>query len=125
MNYLLDTHTFLWWVDDSRQLSDISREIIHNASNRIFLSLVSQWEIVLKASIGGLEFPINELEDTVEQNGFAPLTMSTRHIIESTSLPMHHRDPFDRMLIAQARLESLTLISKDAVFPDYDVALAW
>lgn len=125
MNCLLDTHTFLWWVDDSRQLSDISREIIHNGSNRIFLSLASQWEIAIKASIDRLEFPINELEDTVEQNGFEPLAMTTRHIIESTGLPMHHRDPFDRMLIAQARLESLTLISKDAVFPDYDVALVW
>jgi PIN domain nuclease of toxin-antitoxin system len=66
LNYLLDTHTFLWWVDDSRQLSDISREIIHDGSNRIFLSLVSQWEIAIKTSIGRLEFPINELEDTVE-----------------------------------------------------------
>ncbi len=125
MNYLLDTHTFLWWVDDSRQLSDISREIIHNGSNRIFLSLASQWEIGIKASIGRLEFPMDQLEDTVEQNGFELLAMTTRHIIKSTGLPMHHRDPFDRMLIAQARLESLTLISRDAVFPDYDVALAW
>ncbi len=125
MNCLLDTHTFLWWVDDSRQLSNVSREIIHNGSNRIFLSLASQWEIGIKASIGRLEFPMDQLEDTVEQNGFELLTMTTRHIIESTSLPMHHRDPFDRMLIAQARLESLTLISKDAVFPNYDVALVW
>ncbi len=125
MNYLLDSHTFLWWVDDSRQLSDISREIIHDGSNRIFLSLASQWEIGIKVSIGRLEFPMDQLEDTVEQNGFELLAMTTKHIIESTSLPMHHRDPFDRMLIAQARLESLTLISKDAVFPDYDVALVW
>ncbi len=125
MNYLLDTHAFLWWVDDSRQLSDISREIILDGTNRIFLSLASQWEIGIKASIGRLEFPMDQLEDAVEQNGFEPLTMATRHIIESTNLPMHHRDPFDRMLIAQARLESLTLISKDTVFPDYDVAVVW
>ncbi len=125
MNYLLDTHTFLWWVSNSRQLSDTSRDIISDGYNRIFISIASQWEIGIKASIGRLDFPIDELSVSIEKNGFESLAINADHITESAHLPMHHRDPFDRMLIAQARLESLTLISKDTTFPNYDLALVW
>ncbi len=125
MNYLLDTHTFLWWVNNDKQLSSTSESIIREGSNRIFISLASQWEIGIKTSINRLEFPMDQLESTIDHNGFEDLAITSRHIIETTQLPMHHRDPFDRMLIAQARIESLTLISKDTLFPNYDVALIW
>ena len=125
MNYLLDTHTFLWWLSDSDQLSEQARRIIGDGDNRIFMSHASQWEIAIKTSINRLTFPMNEMEAELIKNGFELLDITTPHIIQTTSLPLHHRDPFDRMLIAQAQSESLILISKDHIFPKYDINLAW
>ena len=125
MNYLLDTHAFLWWLSDSDQLSEQARKIIGDSDNRIFMSHASQWEIAIKVSINRLTFPINDMETELVKNGFDLLNITTPHIIQTTSLPLHHRDPFDRMLIAQAQSESLILISKDHIFPRYDINLAW
>lgn len=125
MNYLLDTHTFLWWLSDSDQLSGQARKIISDSDNRIFMSCASQWEIAIKVSINRLTFPMDEMETELVKNGFEFLNITTPHIMRTTSLPLHHRDPFDRMLIAQAQSESLILISKDHIFPKYDISLAW
>lgn len=125
MNYLLDTHTFIWWLDNSGQLSSNVKSIIADSDNRIFISHASQWEISIKVVIGRLVFPLDKLELEVEENGFELLGITTQHIIQTSNLPMHHRDPFDRMLIAQAQSESLIILSKDQVFPEYDVKLLW
>ena len=125
MNYLLDTHVFLWWLDDSDQLSDNVRQVIADSDNRIFISHASQWEISIKVAINRLVFPMDKMEDEVDKNGFELLSIITPHIIQTTNLPMYHRDPFGRMLIAQAQSESLTLLSKDQVFSKYDIALFW
>lgn len=125
MNYLLDTHTFLWWLSDSTQLSLNVKSVIADSDNRVFISHASQWEVSIKVAIGRLEFPMDRLEFEVEENGFELLSITTPHIIQSSNLPMHHRDPFDRMLIAQAQSESLVLLSKDQMFPEYDVELLW
>lgn len=125
MEYLLDTHAFIWWLEDSDQLSGKARSIIENNSNKIYLSLASQWEMAIKVSIGRLEFPLEDIQTLTVDNGFEPLAITTEHIIHTSRLPLHHRDPFDRLLIAQAQLESLCLISKDRYFPQYDVELIW
>ncbi len=125
MNYLLDTHTFLWWLNNSEQLSQDVRKIIENGDNRIFISHASQWEISIKVAINRLVFPVEKMENEVELNGFEVLAITTPHIIQTVSLPMHHRDPFDRMLIAQAQHESLVLLSKDHIFSKYDVEVFW
>jgi len=125
VNYLLDTHTFLWWLSDSDQLSGQARKIISDSDNRIFMSCASQWEIAIKVSINRLTFPMDEMETELVKNGFEFLNITTPHIMRTTSLPLHHRDPFDRMLIAQAQSESLILISKDHIFPKYGISIAW
>ncbi|MEE9328394.1 MAG: type II toxin-antitoxin system VapC family toxin [Cocleimonas sp.] len=125
MNYLLDTHTFIWWLENSKKLSKPVRNIIGNSDNRIFVSHASQWEIAIKVAIDRLAFPVKKLEDTVEENGFELLALNTQHIMQTVKLPMHHRDPFDRLLIAQAQIETLILLSKDQWFDHYDVKLDW
>lgn len=125
MDYLLDTHAFIWWMEYSDKLSQKARAIIADNSHRIFLSHASQWEIAIKVSIGRLEFPVNELKALTAENGFEELAITTEHIVQTTALPLHHRDPFYRLLIAQVQLESLTLLSRDGVFPEYEVELLW
>ena len=125
MNYLLDTHSFIWWLNDSKKLSQRARRIISDSSNRIFVSHATQWEIAIKVTIGRLIFPVEKLETELEENGFELLALNTQHIMQIANLPLHHRDPFDRLLIAQAQKESLTLISRDEMFSSYGVTLAW
>jgi len=125
MNYLLDTHSFIWWLNDSKKLSQRARRIISDSNNRIFVSHASQWEIAIKVAIGRLTFPVEKLETEVVENGFELLALSTQHIMQIANLPLHHRDPFDRLLIAMAQKESLTLLSRDEMFASYDVSLAW
>ena len=125
MNVLLDTHTFIWWLNDSRKLSERARRVISDSNNRIFVSHATQWEIAIKSAIGRLTFPVEKLEQEVEGNGFELLSLNTQHIMQIAHLPMYHRDPFDRLLIAQAQNESLTLLSRDEMFASYDVSLAW
>ena len=125
MNCLLDTHTFIWWLNDSKKLSQRARRIISDSNNRIFVSHATQWEIAIKVAIDRLTFPVEKLESEVENNGFELLAIDTRQIMHTVTLPMHHRDPFDRLLIAQAQTESLTLLSRDEMFASYEVLLVW
>ncbi len=125
---LLDTHTFLWWVQDAPALSKRARKAISNADATIYLSTASVWEMAIKCSLGKLE-----LNQSVEQfvtsqlafNNFKLLDLSFRHIARVESLPNHHGDPFDRLLITQAQTDGLTLVSKDAAFKQYDVSRLW
>lgn len=120
MILLLDTHTFLWWLTHPETLSQTSRAAIEDPENQVFVSVFSLWEIAIKRTLGKLEAPI-DLEHDVELVGFTNLGLHPSHIHASESLPFHHRDPFDRMLIAQAMVEHATLISRDDQFGQYDV----
>ncbi len=92
-------------------------------SSLVYISAVSLWEISIKAQLGRLDVPVESLEEEISANDFSELAMSARHAVAAGQLPRHHDDPFDRMLIAQARLEGLTLVSHDRRFPDYGVSL--
>jgi PIN domain nuclease of toxin-antitoxin system len=120
MNYLLDTHTLLWWLNNDLKLSREAREIISNPENKIFVSAVSAWEISIKKATGKLSVPDN-LAEAISVNCFEPLLISIEHGLKAGSLPNYHNDPFDRMLIAQAMSENLIIISRDAQFSQYGV----
>ena len=121
MRILLDTNVLLWWLADDARLSNVIRRTIREA-DAVFVSAVSAWEIEIKRATGKLSAPDN-LERTIRDFNLSGLSVSVPHAIAAGRLPKHHRDPFDRMLIAQAKLESLTLVTSDAVFQAYDVAV--
>jgi PIN domain nuclease of toxin-antitoxin system len=118
MRLLLDTHVAIWWLSGSRRLSASTRREIEDASNA-YLSAVSLWEIFIKQDIGRLELPdgfVSALRDD-----FTELALTIDHAVEGRALPLLHRDPFDRMLVAQARAEGLTLVSADRKLSEYGV----
>lgn len=123
MRLLLDTPAFLWWLAEDPRLCAKEVEAIASPSSLVYVSAVSLWEISIKAQRGRIEVPVETLEEEVSANGFLELAMSARHAVVAGQLPRHHDDPFDRMLIAQARLEGLVLVSHDRRFPDYGVPL--
>ena len=122
MSYLLDTHTLLWWLDNNPTLSLSTREVIANPNNLIFVSAVSAWEISIKKAIGKLEAP-SDLQSAIKRNRFEPLSISVQDGLEAGALPNYHNDPFDRMLIAQALVNKLTIITRDDKFKRYNVSL--
>ena len=116
MNLLLDTHVLLWWLDDNPSLLEKGRRAIANSQNLIVLSAVVIWEIALgKLAIAPTFY------DVVKKEGFAMLSITSDHAYAVGDLPMHHRDPFDRMIIAQAKLEGLTVVTHDTVFKKYGI----
>lgn len=117
---LLDTHAFLWWISDNPQLGEKARAAIADARNDIYVSAVSGWEIAIKKSIGKITCPDN-LDSTVEDSGFLHLPITFFHGEQAGRLPPYHKDPFDRMLIAQAQAEGLTIITGDPHIPMYGV----
>ncbi|MGO0305606.1 type II toxin-antitoxin system VapC family toxin [Endozoicomonas acroporae] len=119
---LLDTHAFLWWLDDNPRLGQRTRSLIANAENVVYISAASMLEIAIKKRIGKLNAP-DQLTSCLEDEGFSPLSITPYHAELSGLLPMIHKDPFDRLLVAQAQAEGLELISIDAVFPRYQVRL--
>lgn len=128
MRLLLDTHTFLWWVEDAPELSKKARRALANPNNECFLSLVSCWEMAIKLSFGKLKLAgVIErfVPDQLAANGFRQLEMDFRHVARVAAMPFHHRDPFDRLLVAQAKEEKLVIVSADAVFQKYDVKRIW
>src|ERR1019366_1160016 len=112
MRLLLDTHILLWWLADSPSLSDRAREVIGDPDNAVFVSAVSLWEIWLKQSLGKLRLP-SDFEQRLAGESFESLPLLAAHTREVASLPWHHRDPFDRMLIAQARATELKFVIAD------------
>ena len=128
MKLLLDTHTLLWFIAGNLSLSASARALIEDAANEKFVSIVSIWETAIKVSIGkmSLSAPFDVLfPHQIEVNGFELLPVKIEHTSVVTSLPFHHRDPFDRLLIAQAIEEKMTLLSVDTVFDDYGVTRLW
>lgn len=128
MQLLLDTHAFLWWIDDAPALSKKARAAIGKAGNECFVSLASCWEMAIKSSLGKLTLsqPLDRfIPEQLAANGFQLLDIDFRHVSRVATMPFHHRDPFDRLLIAQASAEKLTVVSADATFDAYDLSRLW
>ncbi|MGA9868481.1 MAG: type II toxin-antitoxin system VapC family toxin [Acetobacteraceae bacterium] len=123
MRLLLDTHIFVWFALESRRLSAPAKAAITEPGNEIVVSTATVWEISIKNALGRLAFPLDKLDDLLARTGIEPLAVSVAHAVAAGGLPRHHADPFDRMLIAQARLERLVLITEDATLAHYDVAI--
>lgn len=119
---LLDTHAFLWWLDNNPRLGDKAKEVIAEPINQVFVSAATAWEISIKKGLGKLEAP-DDMDSIAESEGFTKLPISLFHGDQAGSLPGYHKDPFDRMLIAQAQAEGLTIITCDEKFPHYGVRL--
>ena len=120
MKVLLDTHAILWWLSDNRRLGDRARDIIANPANDINVSAVSLWEIVVKAKVGKLQADIAEITRALEVEAFDFLAILPAHLQKLAELPMHHRDPFDHLLIAQAIVEGTHFMTDDqnaALYP--------
>jgi PIN domain nuclease of toxin-antitoxin system len=128
MNYLIDTHTLLWITADDLKLSENAKKIYLNDENEIFLSMASIWELAIKSSIKKISFDTT-IEDYIEKhvrnNNIKILDIGLSHIIRVETLPFHHRDPFDRLIIAQAIEENLPIISKDSFFDKYEIQRKW
>ena len=120
---LLDTHVLLWWLIDSPKLGVTAREAIAAADNVVYVSAASIWEIAIKKSLGKLRAPDN-FDHILEQEGFEELPVSVYHAEQAGGMPAHHRDPFDRMLIAQAQAEGLVLVSQDKQIAAYGIRTA-
>ena len=124
MNLLLDTHVLLWWLADDATLKIAARDSIRDPSNIIFVSAASAWEISIKKTPGKLDAP-DDLPVAIAANQFQPLSITVLHGVSAGQLPRHHDDPFDRMLIAQAQTEQLTLVTHDSLFRPYVVDVLW
>jgi PIN domain nuclease of toxin-antitoxin system len=127
MRLLLDTHTFLWWVNDSSRLSSRALQAIGAADGPLF-SVASCWEMAIKSGSGKLKLPFSVARFVSEQlaaNGFLQLPIELAHAARVAELPLHHRDPFDRLLAAQALEEDLAIVSADSIFKRYGVKRIW
>ena len=128
MNILLDTHTFLWWITDDPLLPSGARDLIVDNKNTIYWSTASSWEIAIKYAMGRLplpQHPENVIPLELGKNRVESLPIIDAHAFRAEQLPPHHRDPFDRMLVAQAQIESLSLLTDDPQIKMYDVEVRW
>lgn len=121
MRLLLDTHVFLWWNEGNLRLPKAQRDAILSPQNSVFVSAVIAWEIGIKRTIGKLMFA-GSVSSAIVGHRFEPLPISVRHAERAGELPHHHRDPFDRLLIAQAQLEDLTIVTVDEQILQYQVS---
>lgn len=124
MRLLLDAHTFLWWVTNSPRLSVIAREAIADDTNAVLVGIGSLWELAIKRSIGKLDFP-HDFGAVLSNEAFELLPISFSHLQALEALPLQHRDPFDRLLIAQAVAENIPIVTTDKAFTRYDVRTFW
>lgn len=128
MRLLLDTHAFLWWVTEHERLAERARELITDGDNEVFFSAASAWEIAIKARLGRVHLS-GDLERFipahVAANGFQVLPVHMRHALKVHALPDLHRDPFDRMLVAQAMVEAMALVSGDPQVARYPIEVLW
>ena len=125
MRLLLDSHALLWALAAPDRLPAAALRAIRAADNEVHASLASAWEISIKVSIRRLDFDVESLEETLAASGIQALGISLQHAVRVSTLPLHHRDPFDRMLVAQAMCESMTLVSRDRELAKYGVRLLW
>lgn len=124
---LLDTHALIWFFNGDKQLSSVARAAIEKENVINYVSIVSIWEIAIKISLGKLELkaPFTEINNQLTSNNFIILPIQVEHALLVSNLPFYHRDPFDRLLIAQALQNDLTIISRDERFAAYSVSLTW
>lgn len=128
MRLLLDTHALLWWIAGDERLSSRAAALIADGANEVLVSAASAWEVVVKSAIGRVEVPSpvdRFFTAQLQANAFVPLPIHMRHALGLSALPDVHRDPFDRILVAQAIAEELTLVSRDRVLRRYPVAVEW
>ena len=127
MKLLLDTHTLLWWLQKFPSLSKRASRLISETDNQIFVSAATGWELAIKSNSGKLEIGniLEGFEDALAEEGMSVLPMSMEHALRAGRLPNHHKDPFDRMLVAQAQADNLSLISNDKIFERYGVRRVW
>ena len=128
MRFLLDTHVFLWWIMDSPQISENVRRLISEGSSDLFWSAASSWEIAIKYANGKLPLPDEPevfIESELSTNRISSLSITDAHSFMAGKLPVHHRDPFDRMLIAQSNFENMPLITSDQIISKYEVKTVW
>ena len=122
MNLLIDTHVLLWWLDDHPSLSEKARAVIADGNNLVFVSAAVIWEIRIKQALGKLEVPAN-FRQVLDKQPFEMLAITAEHAHAVGDLPSHHRDPFDRMLIAQATVEDFTIVSHDNKIKQYQIPI--
>lgn len=128
MKLLLDTHAFLWWVEGTPALGRRAGIQVADPDNEVFLSLASCWELAIKLSLGKVQLarPLERfIPEQLSLNGFSLLPVELRHVVSVAGLPFHHRDPFDRLLAAQALQDQLAVVSADRVFKKYGVTVIW
>jgi PIN domain nuclease of toxin-antitoxin system len=121
LRLLLDTHAFLWWLEEDPTLDDRAREEIEDPGSFVAISAAVAWEIAIKQALGKIRAPA-DLGTQVLEEGFEPLPITVEHAVQAGALPFHHRDPFDRMLVAQAQLEGFTIVTRDQNIARYAVA---
>ena len=128
MRLLLDTHTFLWFILEDSQLAETARTLIEDGSTEVYVSMTSLWEIAIKTSLGKLDLPLpfdQYVPSQVLINNMFTLPFRVSLLQEVAVLPFHHRDPFDRLLIAQCMVEDMPIISRDSAFDDYAAERLW
>lgn len=127
MNLLIDTHIFLWWDSEPENIPDRTLSALEDPDNTTWLSLVSIWEVQIKMQMGKLTLsnPLEILVQQQQENGIQLLPIKLSHILALQPLPYHHKDPFDRLLIAQSIAENLTCVSADSVFKKYNIPILW
>jgi PIN domain nuclease of toxin-antitoxin system len=124
LRLLLDTHTLLFWLKGSPRLSPVAQAALSDEANRIMVSAATVWEIAIKVKIGKLRAPADLVDRLIEQQ-FELLSITCAHGQRAGALPLHHRDPFDRMLIAQAQAEGIPIVSNEGIFDSYGVQRIW
>lgn len=128
MRLLLDTHTFIWFVTDSPRLSSTAKILIEDEYNEKLLSIASVWEMAIKHSIGKLSFELpfmTFIERQMQQNSMSLLNIQLSHLVAVANLPLHHRDPFDRLIIAQGMIEQIPIVGADEIFDSYPIRRSW
>lgn len=127
MNLLLDTHSLIWFLNGDENLSQVARAKIEEPMNTCYVSIASLWEIAVKISLGKLiiDQPFEKLVDLINDNGFEVLPILFEHLSLVSKLQFHHRDPFDRLIVSQAQIENMPIISRDNSFDSYSVVRIW
>lgn len=128
MRLLLDTHVFLWWINGSSELTEKASQLIGDGKNELFLSAASCWEITIKAQLGKIDLPRKPdifIPDQMSSNNIGSLPILASHTLQVFNLPPLHRDPFDRIIVAQSQLEAIPVITGDSLIHDYGVSTIW